>query len=316
MIEFVPRVPILAPNKIPDFNTLSYPLKVSKKYDGIRCILGGGELWSRSFKPLPNIQLRKYLADLIEFSKSNEIVCDGELWSPTKTFQEIVSYVMTYDKDLTGSNLRYCLFDAMSVKAWNGDTEAVFNTRSLWLKDVIFEKDTVLVVPQLLVSEPESLQNLLERELEAGGEGLIARSPSGFYKHGRCTMREANIYKIKQFETITVTVIDVRPLTRIMSDALRERDVLGNYKAVNKKAEREVTDELGALVVRTNGGTILRVGSGFDWRGGDKDRVLLWEKQDQLIGRRCDITYLKVGVKDKPRMPVFIRWNDESNSII
>ena len=216
-----PLQPILAPNKIPTEEQVMWPMAVSRKFDGVRCILAPGMtdlpedntgiLLSRSFKPLPNKWLKPYFARMRNLALHYDYVFDGELWSPTLTFQEIISYVMSQDKPIPENcGLRYCIFDGMPVEHWNAGNEAPYTHRYLETSRKLQsqEDSRCELVEQVLPKNWEHVQDLLSAELAMGGEGLILRSLRGRYKHGRCTMKEQNMLKLKAFDTIDGIVID------------------------------------------------------------------------------------------------------------
>ena len=71
--------PMLAYQKLPDLEALTYPLIASPKLDGIRCLIVDGVAVSRSLKPIRN----KYVQSILGSHEFNGL--DGELvvGSPT-----------------------------------------------------------------------------------------------------------------------------------------------------------------------------------------------------------------------------------------
>lgn len=307
---------MLAPNKIPTKEDIKWPMFASTKMDGIRCLVVDGELYTRQGKVVPNRRLHDLFEPLKRFSSEKQKVFDGEIWTPEVTFQAIMSLVTSQDKAIPDINLKYHCFDCISNDVWVNELEPVFRLRhsSLIMSGPTSERELipiVSVVAQRELTSWEESEALLDSVLTNGGEGLMIRSAEGSYKHGRCTFREQNIFKLKQFEHIDAKVLEVLPLTRISVDAIREYDEFGHPKAVHKKGDRTTVEALGKLIVQLEDGTTMSVGSGFDFRGGEKDRSLLWLSRDQLIGKWIEFKYTSVGVKDKPRFPVFLRFRDD-----
>ena len=82
--------PILAEKIEPsELENLKYPVLVSPKLDGIRCLIVDGKALSRSFKPIPNLFIQSLL------SKQEFNGLDGELVLEGKTFNETQSIVMS-----------------------------------------------------------------------------------------------------------------------------------------------------------------------------------------------------------------------------
>jgi DNA ligase-1 len=80
--------PILAEKIEPsELENLKYPVLVSPKLDGIRCLIVDGKALSRSFKPIPNLFIQSLL------SKQEFNGLDGELVLEGKTFNETQSIV-------------------------------------------------------------------------------------------------------------------------------------------------------------------------------------------------------------------------------
>ena len=149
-----------------------------------------------------------------------------------------------------------------------------------------------------------------------GGEGIILRDLKGRYKHGRCTPREGNMFKLKAMKEADAIVVGVEPAKRLNLDAEVRKDAFGSTKRSFKKGEHHNVEALGALVAMTEEGIRFNCGTGFHEQGcsaGDVntlDRWALWRVKDQLIGRWFTFKSQGVGVKEKPRMPVFLRWRD------
>lgn len=63
---------------------------------------------------------------------------------------------------------------------------------------------------------------------------------------------------------------------------------------------------LGALVCALPGGIKFSIGSGFT----QEEREAFWAIRDKLPGRLVKYKYFPVGVKDRPRFPVYLGWRD------
>jgi len=51
------------------------------------------------------------------------------------------------------------------------------------------------------------------------------------------------------------------------------------------------------------------LGTGFD----DAERGKIWEQRNSYLGLRVKFKYLPIGVKDKPRHPVFLGWRHKED---
>jgi len=189
----------------------------SRKYDGVLCAIRDGELLSSSLKPLPNVRLREYFKELLEFSKTG-ITLTGEMYSHKLTFQEIISVVMTQDKPVPESFAFHC-FDALK----NDNISEPFKER---LKHIP-ENHKLVKVEQILINTGEAYKfmELFNKYLEDGYEGLIIKNINGEFKCGRTTLNEGTGFKFKPYETQDAQIIDV-----IQATEARE----GSEKTINE----------------------------------------------------------------------------------
>lgn len=288
---------------------------VSVKMDGIRCLaLPDGRLVSRTFKEIPNRNLLEYLHKLREFCIERGIVFDGELWHPELPFNKIISAIMSQNKNLP-DGLSYYIFDVMSTEEWNGKgkiTGEFFLTRYKWYCSLLRNGQFPHVrgVGHDVIMDEKRLMKLFEAILKVGGEGLMLRRLNGYYKHGRCTIHEDNMLKLKLFVEEDAQVIGWKRHTRIDHErVIREYNEFGHPKSVHRKGERIEVDAIGSLEIRLEDGRTCFIG-GFDERGGRKDRYVLWKQRDKLIGRWVRFKHMAIGAVRKPRMGVFLDWRD------
>ena len=94
--------PMLAPNQIPQESEITFPVLVSRKLDGLRCLLFPGQDTGlmRSGDPFRSQKLKKFLAPLMAFCLKHGYILDGELYSETASFQEIMSCLRSETKAL------------------------------------------------------------------------------------------------------------------------------------------------------------------------------------------------------------------------
>jgi DNA ligase-1 len=180
--------PMLCPNATIDIKTLKYPLLVSYKLDGIRCIFRNGEMTSRALKQFPNVQLRKRFEGLAKVANLNNILLDGELLSKSLTFNELSGLTRQLDKELPDDLFFYC-FDIVKNESFNQPFKERLNyLTSDYGKDI----DYVKIVMQNLIFTVETVNKYYEEALDWGCDGLILRDPNGKYKFGRGTIKEGS----------------------------------------------------------------------------------------------------------------------------
>jgi len=288
--------PMLLPRETPDLTKLTYPIIASPKLDGIRCLMKNGVALSRTLKPIPNKHIQawalKYDDELHGF--------DGELivGDPTSStvYRDTNSFVMSHDKV---GEFSYYVFDM-----WNEEVDT-YDNRLDDLRIIPFELDELTILES---SECDNEKEVLVYEnnmLDLGYEGIILRNPKGVYKYGRCTIKEANAFKLKRFEDAEAIIVGFEEEMYNGNDA--ETNELGRTKRSTAKAGLSGKGTLGAFICKTPDGIEFKIGSGFD----HADRTNFWDNQQSLIGTIVKYKHFPIGVKDKPRHPIFLGFRDK-----
>jgi DNA ligase-1 len=218
---------------------------------------------------------------------------------------------MTKNDPPSPEPLIYHVFDMLTVAQWNGAEEVPpFVDRIDALIKAVQAIHSIAYTPvaaiwQANVDSYKQVKDLFDYQIAAGGEGLMLRDPKGLYKHGRCTLKEGNIFKFKLFEWIDAEVIAVNQLFTSFEDA--EDDAFGHTKKSQKKADLRPIAMMGSLTVRTADGMEFNTGSGFT----DAERTQLWKDRNNVLGRWCSVKHQPAGAKDLPRLPIFERWRPD-----
>jgi len=310
--------PMLAPNDKIELGDIKYPLLASTKLDGYRCIFNKGEMVTRSLKQVQNKQLREKFADLIQYTKDNNLILDGEIYSHEITFQELNKYFMSEDFESERSIKRYgevltmpdhvkfYIFDA--VKNNNFDME--FQDRLLYCEDVAeLFPDTTVLVNQERVEAKGEIEEMFEKVLEQGYEGLILKDPRGKYKCGRGTVKEGLIYKVKPFLTFDAKIIGVGQSTVVDPNAEKKTNELGRSVTSKKKGDRIPIEMACEFHVMYEGLLVKPVLAMTN-----EEKIKVWKNREQYIGRMIEYKGMLVGAKDVPRHPVFEgRYRDDKD---
>lgn len=279
--------PILAAT-IEDTTKLSFPLLASPKLDGIRALVVDGVLVSRNMKPIPNPTVQAL------FGQSSLDGWDGELicGDPTDiaAFRKTTSAVMSRQGVPTG--VVYYTFDNFLHRG--GFRERLKSLRTF---------GSVQVVPHKEVRSREELINLESGWLDEGYEGVMLRSLHGPYKHGRSTLKEGTLMKLKRFSDDEAVIIGFEE--QLQNTNEQTRDALGRAERSNHQAGMVGKGTLGSLRVRGVSGPFkgveFNVGSGMD----DVLRSYIWENQSSNLGLTINFKHFIVGSKDAPRFPIF-----------
>jgi DNA ligase-1 len=138
-------------------------------------------------------------------------------------------------------------------------------------------------------------------------EGVILRDPAGLYKFGR-SGKTGPLLKVKRFIDFEAEVVGVYEEMHNANEA--KTNELGRTERSTAKAGLVGKGTLGGLVLRAlNGpaeGVEFRCGTGFDADA----RKVLWKHRERLTGKTAKIKSFPIGVKDKPRHPVWLGWRD------
>lgn len=269
-----------------DLTKLAYPVLVSPKLDGVRALVKDGVLLSRSLKPIPNkaLQARFGVRELEGY--------DGELivGRPTDVdvYNKTIREVMTIDGPDTAT---FHIFDV------HNEPDVAYTVRATCPA----VQERVTPVPQSYVGNEETLLQAEAALVAFGFEGAMIRKPDGLYKYGRSTTNEGWLLKLKRFEDSEAVVIGMEELMQNNNPATRSE--LGLTKRASDQENKVGLGTMGALIVRDlKSGVDFNVGTGFT----AADRVWWWSRG---YHERADIIkykYFPVGVKDKPRHPVYI----------
>jgi len=276
-----------------DFHKLRFPIDVSDKLDGIRCLTMINEKedecagFSRTLKLLPNLHLQRRLSyTCVGFD--GEIVIDG------LDFNDIQSRVMT--KHTLPFKFTYYLFD-------HWDTEPTPYHRRLRKLHARFARygiEECQLLPIRRIHNVKELEHAYHSALERGREGLIVRDPIGPYKHGRSTFNEGWMLKVKPLKDAEAIVIGFEEEMENLNP--QTEDNFGRAKRSKHKANLRGKGTLGALICKDcKTGVVFNIGTGFTHAM--KDHI--WNLRAHHEGRIVTYTYLDHGIKDKPRHPRF-----------
>ena len=264
-----------------DLSSLKYPLLVSPKLDGVRCIIWEGVAYSRNAKPIRNKFVQAWAAD-----KHN---LDGELIVGSATeglvLNRTQSGVMSFDGE---PGFTYHLFDAPV----RHDPQGRFLYSLEHVQDEHRGEDRIECVSHFQVADEESLRWHEQISLDAGYEGVMLRSRDGPYKHGRSTMREGYLMKLKRFTDGEGVVVSIHEGVHNDNEAFT--DELGRTKRTSHAENKTPSGMLGYMILNDG----FKVSPGTMTHA---ERVHFLAHPDELIGQTIHWRMFGYGIKDKPR---------------
>ena len=276
-----------------ELEKLTFPVYASPKLDGIRTTIKDGQVLSRNGKQIPNLFTQSLFKDYHGL--------DGELivGSPIhpNVFQLTTSGVMSRDGT---PNVRLYVFDC-----WNAEG-GIDNRYTELLKITKGNIVDIEVVQQTIINSMEELLQFEKECLEQGYEGAMIRYPDAKYKNGRSTVKEGALLKLKRFKDSEAEILSIEPLLRNHNEATK--NALGRTERSSHKDNKIADDLLGSMNVKDYyTGIEFSIGSGFN----EEQRRDFWNRRDELIGSIVKYKSFAIGVKDKPRFPIFLGFRDK-----
>jgi DNA ligase-1 len=283
-------------------DTLKFPVGVTDKIDGIRCLKIEGQAVSRTFKPIPNHHIRKLIEEHLPDGMDMEITMPEY---PKGSFQDCTGNVMRED---SVNDFKVWIIDYVTGSLDEPYEERIEKAHD-WFKDhakgIPFKWQVLLPV---VIKDKETLEKNEAAALSRGFEGIMVRDLGGRYKCGRSTFNDGILIKIKRFEDSEAVVRTVEELYHNGNEALK--DAFGRTKRSTAQENLTAGGTLGALIVEGVGGDYdkisFRVGTGFT----QAQRDDLWGRRTKIIGKIVKVKYFPTGVKDAPRFPTFIGFRD------
>jgi hypothetical protein len=282
--------PMLAHDFLKRGKSIKFPCYTQRKYDGTRCVaISGKGLFSRNKKRYPHLD--HIVAEINKLPST--IILDGELYSDTLTFQEIVGIVKRETLRPAGiSNTRGSATAEQQSK--EGDQEKQLQIK-LHVYDIInkapyeeryanlqilFNKykfqHLVLVKSDICESE-EAIKELHARYVAEGFEGLMLRNKTGLYKNSRAV----DLQKFKEFFD-------------------------GEFKIVGYKEGEGL--EAGCVI------WVCEAENGLQFacrpRGTREERIELYSNGDKYVGKKLTVRYQEMTDSNVPRFPVGIAIRD------
>jgi ATP-dependent DNA ligase len=276
----VKLLPMLAHPFTKRKHNITYPAIVQRKFDGVRClaVLNSDKtvtLMSRKGKEFPHLEHIKN--DVLAQNKNQSLVLDGELYSDTLTFQELVGLVKRVtlkpgnDKQMLEISLR--VYDCVNTRKTDN-----FQDRYLDIMGITHGAKYLSLVENITVDNEAQIHEAQRKFVEEGYEGAMVRNLLGTYAIGK---RSANLQKVKTF-------LD------------------GEYLIVG--FTQGTGGETGCIIweCHTPAGQPFRVRP----RGTQEDRKVLFQNGSDYIGRQLTVRYQELTDDGVPRFPVGIAIRD------
>ncbi len=262
-----------------------FPCLVQPKYDGIRCVKVGGQIFSRSFKPIRN---RHVVACMQQLPDG----VDGELIAGP--YNDTQSAIMSYEG---APDFTFVAFDLCSELPYT-QRLAALSPWYPWMQ----------VSPTIEAATVSDLERYEEQCLDADYEGICIRDPKGPYKFGRSTVREGYLLKYKRIHTSEARILGFEEQQEntnpLQYNAFGRAKRPGGYNDGYGRAPKDTMGNMLCVDIHTN--INISLGSGFD----NALRQRIWDDQEAYLGKVVEYAFQSFGAKNKPRFPRFLRFRD------
>lgn len=275
-----------------DLSKLRFPLLASAKLDGVRAVVRGGVVYSRSNKPIPNKFVQMQFKEYEHYD--GELICGNPM--SKSCYRDTVSVVMSHDKPAHG--VQFFVFDHVKQPT------LPYKSRAAGIYVHNSPLNMVRVHEQVVISDINRLLQLEARYLEMGYEGLILRDPNAPYKNGRSTVNEGFLLKLKRFVDSEAEIVGFEERMHNGNEATTNE--LGRTKRSSHKDGKTGRGDLGSLILKRPDGVTFNCGTGFD----DGLRQDIWDNQRKYLGKIAKYKHFEIGAKDLPRHPVFLGLRD------
>ena len=273
---------VILPMLALDFNkrshNIDYPAIGQRKFDGVRSMAsinpdGSVSLKSRKGKEFPHMNhLRQQVASLKGIPDGAFL--DGELYSDTLTFQEVVGLVRREslkagDEDKL-KQISYRLYDMLAPN----NRDAGFQDRYDTLKTILGSTPpkNLILTKNFEINDKAEVKPLHDQFVKEGYEGIMIRNKDGEYGINK---RSKNLQKFKEFYD-------------------QEFQIVGYEEGTGNDAGTVI------WVCMTEQGDLFKARP----KGTREERTEYFQKGDDFIGATLTVRYFEMTDDGIPRFPV------------
>lgn len=284
-----------------DLKKIQYPVLGFPKIDGIRAVIHNRQALSRKLIALPNQFIQGF------FSNEHYQGLDGELVVGSATdplcIKHSTSGVMSRDG---APDFTFYVFDK-----WDYSDNYVHRMHAARQQIEQISAARVRHLEGTHITREDDLLSFEAQQLDLGYEGIILRSHDGVYKHGRSTVREGGLLKLKRFSDSEAEVLEV--IEEQFNGNEAQKDNLGRTKRSSAKAGKVGKGRAGALRVRDiHHGWEFEIGTGLT----DADKVewwTWWQLGSKRPTRYVKYKFFAIGMQERPRHPVYLSWRSPTD---
>jgi ATP-dependent DNA ligase len=251
---------------------IQFPCYIQRKFDGTRCVaIPSKGLFSRNKKLYPH--LSHITQEINRLPPS--FILDGELYSDSLTFQEIVGLVKKDTLSETDKTkqlqIKFYVYDLVKDQPYQ------LRHTNLQLLFRKYKFQHLVLVQTELCQDEKQMKEKHNQYVDEGFEGIMLRNKDGAYKGSR----SADLQKYKQFFDAEYEVIDFQE-----GQGLEEGCVIWTCKTSDSKT----------FSCRP--------------RGSREDRQQMFLNGQSYVGKKLTVRYQEETNDGLPRFPVGIAFRD------
>lgn len=278
--------PLLADHA--DLEKLTFPVWASPKLDGIRCLIMLAGPQTRSFKPIPNHYIRGKLENVRPYLDGEILTYTNGKLDPLDVVQSKVTMRAGQPEFMLHTFDHFQYPDLpFTERKLIAERESRDHLKVNWLHhEWVTDLDTLVKLEQKYVDEQ-------------GWEGMMIRRHDGQYKHGRSTVNEQILLKMKRFFDSEAEILYAYEMQHNANKATVS--ALGYQERSSHQENMVPMGTLGGLWCRWNNGAEFGIGTGYD----AATREYLWSIRETLPGKDVTFKFQRVGPKGAPLLPVY-----------
>ena len=266
---------------------LTWPIMVSPKLDGLRCVIKDGQALSRNLKPFRNKHVQEALCGLPDG-------LDGELIVGAPNRGNVLGRTQSGIMASEGiPDFKFYVFDTFDRP------DEPFHVRHTMLLNV--DHPLVSIVPHVALSGYAQFIKYEQDIVEAGYEGVMIRGIHGRYKFGRATHNDQLLWKFKRFRDSEAFVTGIEE--GVSNTNEQTRSATGASKRSHHQDGMVPSGRVGTILAtdeKTN--QQLRVSPG---EMTVEDRIYYWQHPMELVGHRITFKSFDYGALNVPRFSTF-----------
>jgi len=252
--------------------------------------------FTSSMKKVTNRFIQEVLSDPIHNGLDGELIV-GKPNDPN-VFNNTTGPVRRADGQ---PDFKFYVFDRHDMPG------APYSERLESLKEV---SPYIHIVKQCIIQTIADVVTFEMRCVQNNFEGAMIRSPNGIYKPGRCTLKEANIFKRKPVEDDECTIIGFEE--QMQNNNASKMNETGNMVRSSHKANKSGKGTLGKFIVRsTKWKEPFAIGTGKGLTDALRQRI--WNNKNIYLGATITYKYQLYGSINAPRQPIFKGFRDQAD---